>query len=380
MSLLDLLIALLLSRILTVLLENVGIASIVAYIISGYILSKSVLGVLNDIDTTLLTLSLITLFFYVGLNVDLRISRSVAKKSLVMSSSGVLTTIALVGLTTYLITNDLTTSLIAGIALSNTATEVILLVISSRELSNELFREVLITSSFIDDLLVLFLVATLGLLKDGVPVIPYLIKHVVFALVIISLGYVISKLLSSKLLSPRVIINIAMLMLFSTTLTAYLLGVDLAFTAYFTGISLGILRFSRDPMLVNIVRLNDLVSYLSEVLDMILIPIFFLYVGINMNLNYVVSYSFVVILTSAFLGKFIGCSLPYVVWGESFKGLVYGILMNARGSLESVAAVLALNYGLIRGDIYSIIITTSITSSLTVSLIVRLLRRYLRSI
>jgi cell volume regulation protein A len=139
MSLLDLLVALLLSRILAVLLENVGIASMVAYIISGYLLSKSVLGVLNDIDTTLLNLSLITLFFYIGLNIDLRISKSVARKSLVMSSSGVLTTTALVGLTTYLITDDLITSLIAGIALSNTATEVIFLIVSSRELSNELF-------------------------------------------------------------------------------------------------------------------------------------------------------------------------------------------------------------------------------------------------
>lgn len=171
-----------------------------------------------------------------------------------------------------------------------------------------------------------------------------------------------------------------MLMLFSTTLTAYVLGVDLAFTAYFTGISLGILRFNKDPMLVNIVRLNDLVSYLSEVLDMILIPIFFLYVGTNINLNYVVTYSFVVVLTSAFLGKLIGCSLPYIVLGEYAKGLLYGILMNARGSLESVAAVLALNYGLVRSDVYSMIITTSIISSLTVSLMVRLLRRYLRSV
>ncbi len=380
MSLLDLLVALLLSRILAVLLENVGIASMVAYIISGYLLSKSVLGVLNDIDTTLLNLSLITLFFYIGLNIDLRISKSVARKSLVMSSSGVLTTTALVGLTTYLITNDLITSLIAGIALSNTATEVIFLIVSSRELSNELFREVLITSSFIDDLLVISLIATLGLIKSDVPVIPYLIKHTVFVLVVITLGYVISKLLSSKLVSPRVIINTAMLMLFSTTLAAYVLGVDLAFTAYFTGISLGILRFNKDPMLVNIVRLNDLVSYLSEVLDMILIPIFFLYVGTNINLNYVVTYSFVVVLTSAFLGKLIGCSLPYIVLGEYAKGLLYGILMNARGSLESVAAVLALNYGLVRSDIYSMIITTSIISSLTVSLMVRLLRRYLRSV
>jgi cell volume regulation protein A len=235
MSLLDLLVALLLSRILAVLLENVGIASMVAYIISGYLLSKSVLGVLNDIDTTLLNLSLITLFFYIGLNIDLRISKSVARKSLVMSSSGVLTTTALVGLTTYLITNDLITSLIAGIALSNTATEVIFLIVSSRELSNELFREVLVTSSFIDDLLVISLIATLGLIKSDVPVIPYLIKHTVFVSVVITLGYVISKLLSSKLASPRVIINTAMLMLFSTTLAAYVLGVDLAFTAYFTG-------------------------------------------------------------------------------------------------------------------------------------------------
>jgi len=355
----------------------------VAYIISGYLLSKSVLGVLNDIDTTLLNLSLITLFFYIGLNIDLRISKSVARKSLVMSSSGVLTTTALVGLTTYLITNDLITSLIAGIALSNTATEVIFLIVSSRGLSNELFREVLVTSSFIDDLLVISLIATLGLIKSDVPVIPYLIKHTVFVLVVITLGYVISKLLSilsSKLVSPRVIINTAMLMLFSTTLAAYVLGVDLAFTAYFTGISLGILRFNKDPMLVNIVRLNDLVSYLSEVLDMILIPIFFLYVGTNINLNYVATYSFVVVLTSAFLGKLIGCSLPYIVSGESAKGLLYGILMNARGSLESVAAVLALNYGLIRSDIYSMIITTSIISSLTVSLMVKLLRRYLRSV
>lgn len=380
MEILNLLIALLISRTLAFLAEGLGIASLTTYVLSGYLLSHPSLRLVSDYDQLLLDLSLITLFFYVGLNVDLRVSRHVLKESLITSFSGVITTVALVTLTSALVGIDLTTSLIIGLALSNTATEVVFLTIKPSELVSEAVRKVLITSSFFDDLLMIGFISLLDVAGlGGFELTSHTLRQTLFALAVFTSGLALTKALSKRLITHRVMTNVAVITLLTVTLTGYSVGIDLAFSAYFAGIALGMLRFVRDPMLVNIVRLNDLIQYFSEALDVFLIPIFFLYVGANLNITYVLTLEFVAVFTSAWVGKFLGCSLPHIIRGDLTTGITYGVVMNARGGLESVAAMLALRYGLLSPTLYSIVVVTAITSSIITPLLAVALRRCLRA-
>ncbi|MEM1600860.1 MAG: cation:proton antiporter [Sulfolobales archaeon] len=380
MGIFDLLIALLISRTLAFLAEGLGIASLTIYVLSGYVLSHPSLSLVSDYDQLLLDLSLITLFFYVGLNVDLRVGKHVVKESLIISSSGVITTIVLVMLTSTLVGIDLTTCLIVGLALSNTATEVVFLTIKPSELVGEAVRKVLITSSFFDDLLMICFISLLDVAGlGGFELTSHAFKQALFALAVFTLGLILTKVLSRRLITHRIMVNVAVITLLTATLTGYLLGIDLAFSAYFAGVALGMLRFIRDPMLVNIVRLNDLIQYFSEALDIFLIPIFFLYVGANLNLTHILTPEFMAIFTSAWVGKFLGCSLPRIIRGDLTTGITYGVVMNARGGLESVAAMVALRYGLLSPTLYSVVVVTAITSSITTPLLITTLRRYLRT-
>ncbi|MCS7108914.1 MAG: cation:proton antiporter [Sulfolobales archaeon] len=378
MDVLKLLTALLLSRVLAALGEGLGLASLTIYILSGYVLNHTSLKLLSEFDELLLDLSLITLFFYVGLNVDLRISRPVLRESLIISSSGVLTTLALVTSMVYLGGADLITSIVVGLALSNTATEVIFLALKPSELGIESVRKVIIASSFFDDLLMIGFISVLGAVSLGASELTYLsVRQVVFAVSVFSLGLLLTKVLSRRLMTRRFITNVAVLLLFSVTVAGYLAGVDLAFSAYFAGVALGMLRFVKDPMLVNIVRLNDLIQYFGEVLDIFLIPIFFLYIGSNLDLTLILNPQFFYIFTAAWVGKFLGCSLIHVVRGDLRMGLLYGVAMNARGGLESVAAMVAFKYGLITPSLYSAVVVTAVTSSIVVPLLIAVILKRL---
>ncbi len=380
MEILNLLIALTFSRVLAFLAEGSGIASLTTYILSGYILSQPFLGVVSEFDESLLDLSLITLFFYVGLNVDLRISMPVLKEALLISSLGVLTTLAAVTLAANFVGIDLMTSLIIALALSNTATEVVFLTLKPADLTGEVVRRVLITSSFFDDVLMIGFISVLGAVSSGGWELTFhALRQVLFALSVLALGLTLTKALSRKLITHRLITNAAVLTLFTVTLTGYLVGVDLAFSAYFGGIALGMLRFVRDPMLVNIVRLNDLIQYFSEVLDIFLIPIFFLHVGAGLNLSHVLTPEFAAIIASAWMGKFLGCSIPHIVRGDLRKGVMYGIVMNARGGLESVVAAIALKHGLLTPALYSVVVVTAVTSSIAVPVLATVMQKRLRA-
>ncbi len=375
----NLLIALLFSRVLAFLAEGVGVASLSAYVLSGYILSQPFLGLDMDFDQSLLDLSLITLFFYVGLNVDLRLSKYVFRESLSVSFLGVLTTIALVVLTLTSLGVGLTASLLVGLALSNTATEVVFLVVKPAGLVDENVRKVLTASSFIDDILMIGFISALGVVSSGgFKLVFHVVRQVLLALAVVVLGLLLTRILSRRLFTHRLMVNLAVLTLLSVVLIGCLVGVDLAFSAYFAGVSLGMLRLVRNPMLVNIVRLNDLTQYFSEVLDIFLIPIFSLHVGASLNLTGISVPEFLAVFISAWVGKFAGCSLLRMLRGDLRVGLTYGVVMNARGGLESVFAVLALKYGLLSPTLYGAVVVTAITSSILTPVLVAVMRGYLR--
>lgn len=59
-------------------------------------------------------------------------------------------------------------------------------------------------------------------------------------------------------------------------------------------------------------------------------------------------------------------------------GILYGISMNVRGSLEPVAALIALRYGLIGIDLYNAIITVTVATSALIPPMLKVLTAFPR--
>ena len=161
--LIELILAILIARLMAFILDRFEIPAITAYIVTGIILGPSVLNLISSgMPENLVTLTFFFLLFYTGLNVDFKGIREYLGKSLIITFGGVGLTIflAVVLLTTYMGLGVLP-ALVIAIAISNTATEIVVVMLEhSYEVSDE-FRRILVMSSFIDDILAILFMSLL---------------------------------------------------------------------------------------------------------------------------------------------------------------------------------------------------------------------------
>ena len=100
-----------------------------------------------------------------------------------------------------------------------------------------------------------------------------------------------------------------------------------------------------------------------------LLPLFFVYSGLNTRLGLLDSWRLwaltAVALAAAVGGKFVACMLASRAHGESWKDSVaIGTLMNARGLMELILLNVALERGMIRPSLFSILVMMAIVTTL----------------
>ncbi|HDN75805.1 MAG TPA: hypothetical protein ENG05_01600, partial [Acidilobales archaeon] len=166
-----LLLSIVIARLSSFLLGKLRVPPIAAYMIVGILLGPSVLKLItvNDYPDILVTFSLLFLLFYAGLNVDFRGFRIYFKQALILTISGVsLTSIITLLILAYL-GYSLYASLIVAISLSNTATEVVVIMLEQTGGIDDIFKRTLISASFFDDILAVMLMSIVkgGMLGSG---------------------------------------------------------------------------------------------------------------------------------------------------------------------------------------------------------------------
>jgi Kef-type K+ transport system membrane component KefB/mannitol/fructose-specific phosphotransferase system IIA component (Ntr-type) len=118
-------------------------------------------------------------------------------------------------------------------------------------------------------------------------------------------------------------------------------------------------------------RLMDLVEHVSIGF---LAPIFFVTAGFAVSLDVFTTdlTLLVAIVLLATVGKIVGTALFYLPTGYGWReGLVLGAGMNGRGAVEIIVAQIALSYGLISQDIFSILVFMAIATTATVPLLLK---------
>jgi len=124
-------------------------------------------------------------------------------------------------------------------------------------------------------------------------------------------------------------------------------------------------------------RVCRLIEYLTVTL---LLPIFFVYSGLNTQLGLLVQPSLfliaVVTIIVAFVCKGVACLLATRLGGESWRGAaLVGVLMNARGLMELILTNIGLENHLITPALFTILVMMAIVTTVAASPLFKLLYR-----
>lgn len=361
---------------------------VVGELIAGIILGPTVLGqyypelnqtifttkgniglVLNGITT----ISVVMLLFAAGMEVELSIIRQQGKTALKASFLGLILPLALgffVGHEFYRSfgennsDNILVFSLFMGTAMAISALPIIARTLMDLNLFKTKIGMIIIAAAMLDDLIgwILFSVV-LGMMNKGAQSWGFLYTlgfTIMFALVMLTFGrFVINKFLpwaKRKLSWPGGILAISLGFAFLGAAFTEKIGIHAIFGAFIVGIAFG-----------DSVHLNEKTrDIINQFITNIFAPLFFVSIGFKINFvaNFDLSITLVV-LGLAIVSKLAGAGLG-ALWGglKPKEALAVGFGMNARGAMEIVLGLLALQAGVISEQLFVAIVIMAVVTSI----------------
>ncbi len=365
-----LILSLLLARLLALVIGKFKVPSISAYILTGILVGYSFLNILDyDGSEFLVTLSLLILFFYTGLNVDFKGLTRYFKESLIITVLGVGVTTALTLAVMTSLGFTLIEALVVAVSISNTATEIVVIMLEEVGRVGDALKRTIIMASFIDDMIAVIFVSLIkGLINSDFVEVGYeALRLTAFLAGSLAITYLVitrhSRVFYSLFRSWERILMLSSLIFFGYVALSGYLNLGLIFGAYAAGLIMSVLRMGHDPLLTYESRLEELMTRMATFLELFFIPIFFIYAGSNVRVGDFFTPQTALILTLAFLGKFVGCSLYFILQRDVVMGIKVGVAMNARGSIEPAVALVALNYGAISEATFTGIIAVSLVTS-----------------
>ncbi|MGB9831759.1 MAG: cation:proton antiporter, partial [Fervidicoccus fontis] len=323
-------------------------------------------GLVNHEDLSLVAeISSILIVFHAGLTSDFTEVLENFKKALVMSLSAVFTTFMIVTSTLLYLDFPLETALLIAILFSNTATETTALALE--KLGTQL-KNLLVSASFIDDIIVLFIAtAYFNLLKGagGLDFILSLFISITMLAIIMQVGKFrerFARFFIKMSKSHESFVDITITVLTGMVALSLVFKGSGLIAAYLAGLLISIGAAIKDPLLRFKPRIIDFSVMLDSFIDSVFIPLFLLYVSPlivrpGVNLAFII-----LIFAGAVLGKF----LPYFFFirrDQRFRedAVVAGLCMSGRGGLEMVLVVHGMSLGLLPEMLVNSILVVSVS-------------------
>ncbi|MEM3926517.1 MAG: cation:proton antiporter [Desulfurococcaceae archaeon] len=357
-------VGLLICKIVGYLTESLGAGRILGYMIAGIICGmlfgrQEYIGELSLIAY----ISVIFTVFYTGLTSEYKDLFRELRISSILSSLSVMLSMSLIA--TYLLTvnTSMSTALFIAIILSNTASEAIALMID--KIPPKL-RTPSLSASLIDDLLVL-VVSTIyiSMYSDSTSLyinivnicVGIIILIALFSIIILyvkhhSIPYIVlNKLFRYMARESKYFIDISLLSLLTLVSISLILDTTPLIYAYLSGIIISLGTLTRDPMLKYRLRIIEFSRFLSDLINAVFIPLFFLYIGLFINTSMLSPVLALNLVLLCIPGKLVVYS-TYVVLRERdiLTGVKIGFAMCSRGVLELALLIMGFKAGLL--DVY----------------------------
>jgi Kef-type K+ transport system membrane component KefB len=387
--------AILLAQIVTIVLvarflgwvcTKIGQPSVIGEMIAGIVLGPSLLGLYFPEFSEILfpetskenlkflsQIGLILFMFIVGMELDLKVLKNKAHDAVVISHASIIIPFALgVGLAYFLYdafapshVQFLSFALFVGIAMSITAFPVLARIVQERGIHKTKLGTIVITCAAADDITAwCLLAAVIAIAKAGSFVSSLYVIGLSIAYVILMIKVVrpflkrIGELYSTKESLTKPIVAIFFLILIISSYATEVIGIHALFGAFMAG---AIMPESAKFRHIFVEKIEDVALVL-------LLPLFFVYTGLNTEiglLNDWQSWKITgIIILIAVIGKFVGSAIAARYVGQNWKdSLTIGALMNTRGLMELVVLNIGLEMEILSPKIFAMLVIMALLTT-----------------
>lgn len=390
-ALLVTLIALVLAYLLSEVFRHFKLPRVIGQILAGIILGLPLIKGLfftdeiSSIFSFIMNIGIMLLFFFVGLEISIvQFKKNFREASLIAIFNTLLPLVSGFLISRFLFNFNNITSLIIGISLSVSSQAISLDILEELKLLKSKIGNLILMSGAVDDVFELLLISSILVVLHSTA-----FGQISFQKLAINiLGFALIVILIRALLIPFTLrafereksqASLFMGALIIVLFMAYvseLFGIGSLVGALIAGILVRqtlITGEDRKPW-----RRNELSHSIHVISFGFLIPIFFVNVGLSVDISAISSNLFLVfvLLLVDILGTLIGTVVGVLLSkGTLSEGLAVGWGVMPKGDTEIVIATLALSSGLINIDIFTVIITVALLSTFIAPIVFKLMLR-----
>jgi len=387
--LLQLSIMLLMGRLFAEAARKLNQPAVIGEILAGILLGPTVLGMIKPewfqalypigsvsgvVLSGFVQVAVVMLLFIAGLEVDLHIVWQQGRQAIATSLFGLVIPFVIGFVFPYFFpqffgmadgNGRLTFALFMGTAMAITALPVIVRILMDLNLFKSKMGLLVVASAMVDDLIGwLIFSVILGLIgKDGgsMPLINTVILTISFTLFMLTIGRgMLNRVLpwvNKKFAWPGGVLSLSLALCFLAAAFTEYIGIHAIFGAFIIGVALGDSEHFSE-------RAKEIVH---QFINNIFAPLFF--VSIGLRVNFIANFDLVltlIILVIAFIGKIVGSGLGTRLGGFTWKeSLAAGFGMNARGAMEIILGLIALENGLINEKVFVSLVIMALITSMT---------------
>jgi len=381
-------IMLVMGRLFAELMRRLNQPGVIGEIFAGILLGPTVLGMIKPewfealypigsvsgvVLSGFVQVAVVMLLFVAGLEVDLHIVWQQGRQAISTSLFGLVIPFSIGFVFPYFFPaffgmadehGRLTFALFMGTAMAITALPVIVRILMDLNLFKSRMGLLVVSSAMIDDLVGwLIFSVILGLIGKGasMPIVNTILLTLGFAIFMLTIGrWMLNRLLpwvNRHFAWPGGVLSLSLALCFLAGAFTEYIGIHAIFGAFIMGVALGDSEHFSE-------RAKEIVH---QFINNVFAPLFF--VSIGLRVNFISNFDLmltIIILVIAFAGKIVGSGLGTRLGGFSWKeSLAAGFGMNARGAMEIILGLIALENGLINEKVFVSLVIMALITSMT---------------
>ncbi len=386
--LLELAVILIACRLTGLAVQRLGQAPVVGEMIAGVLLGPSLLGRMwpevqhhlfppgpaNVVLYTAAQIGLVLYMFLVGLNFDVNLIKHRVGTAAAVSAAGILAPLTLGALIAAPLLSsgiyfDKSVTLVMammflGASIATTAFPMLARIIYERGLAGTALGTLALACGAADDAFSWCLLATVLAIHRGSPAVAVtaIVGGILYTVLILTLGRKAFRVLGTvserrQTVSPTVL-SVVLILLMACAWFTDTIGIYAIFGAFLLGVAMPA-GFFAERLTIN----------LEPLVTTFLLPLFFVYSGLNTQIGLVNSPSLwavtIGILAISIAGKGIACTLAARLRKvPPRESVALGALMNARGLIELILLNIGLEAGIITPTLFTMLVLVAIVTTL----------------
>ena len=349
--------------------SRISLPPVVGQLVAGIIIGPAIFNLVKptNLISSLAELGVILLMFIAGLESDLKLLKQYFKPSIVVAIMGIIFPVVGIFYTSKLFALPNIESLFIGVIFAATSVSISVAVLKSMNALNTKSGVTILGAAVADDILSILLLSvvitfTSGSAAQGDPNIILLIFMQIGFFIFVWILFILVNKFKIKL-NPTLAPIVGLIVCLLLSVFAEHVKISAITGAFFAGILIGQTNYKES---VN--------RQMNQFGNLLFIPIFFVNVGLNMNISGIVENAslFIVLSIAAVITKFLGAYL-----GSRFfkftrlSATEIGVGMISRGEVGLIIAELGLKNNLISDNYYSTIIASIILTTILAPLLLK---------